>query len=286
MKMPTVVTVRTVHLYSNEPEALFVDLHNAQTETVLGPFNKDRIKSNSQYRNSELIPMDKRLIRIVNNIKDAKLRKKVYRLLERPTVKVGDRTYHGIPITDSPASIRHHHNYPGGFIEHTLALYELCTSLSRIVWRIYKCRVNSDLVICGVLLHDIFKPATYVQRDGGGYRPSNLAERIDHLTLASAELIRRGFPLDAVHVVTASHGQQYGPIGPMTIEALICHLGDYAEAKLNGDVLSAARFMVREMTGEEPQGLTGREAFAIVRAKTDRGWDGVKKRLSMQGRAS
>lgn len=161
-----------------------------------------------------------------------------------------------------------------------MALYDICTSLSRIVQRIYKCRVDVDLVVCGVLLHDVFKPVTYTQREGGGYRSSSLAERVDHLTLASAELIRRGFPLDAVHVVTASHGQQYGPMGPMTIEALICHLGDYAEAKLNGDVLSAARFMVREVTGEDPQILTGREAFAIVRAKTDNGWDGVRKHLS------
>jgi len=152
-------------------------------------------------------------------------------------------------------------------------------SLSGIVQRIYKCRVNTDLVIIGVLLHDIFKPATYAQTEGA-YHRSDLAERVDHLTLASAELIRRGFPLDAVHVVTASHGQQYGPIGPMTIEALICHLGDYTGAKLNGDVLNAARFMVREVTGEEPQRLSGQEAFAVVRTKTDRGWDGLREYLS------
>ncbi len=240
----------------------------------------DRIKCNPQYRNSELIALDKRLLRIVNKIRNRKLRKKVYELLDRPTIKIGGKTYSGISIDRSPASIRHHHNYPGGFIEHTTALYELCMSLSRIVQSIYNCRVDVDLVICGVLLHDIFKPATYAQREGGGYRSSSLAERVDHLTLASAELIRRGFPLDAVHVVTASHGQQYGPMGPMTIEALICHLGDYTEAKLNGDVLSAARFMVREVTGEEPHSLTGKEAFAIVRTKTDKGWDGVKQRVS------
>ena len=220
------------------------------------------------------------MLKIVNKIRDRGLRTKVLRILEHPTVRIGNKTYSGIPIEKSPASIRHHHNYPGGFIEHTLALYELCMSLSRIVQKIYACRVDSDLVLCGVLLHDAFKPATYSQRAGGGYRRSRLAERVDHLTLASAELIRRGFPLDAVHVVTASHGYQYGPIGPMTIEALICHLGDYCEAKLNGDILNAARFMVREVTGEEPLTMTGRDAFAIVRAKTDKGWDGVKATLS------
>jgi 7,8-dihydroneopterin 2',3'-cyclic phosphate phosphodiesterase len=144
--------------------------------------------------------------------------------------------------------------------------------------------VNNDLVICGVLLHDIFKPATYSRTEDGRYRMSPLAERLDHLTLASAELIRRGFPLDAVHVVAASHGRQYGPIGPMTIEALILHLGDSAEADLNGEVLSAARFMIREVTGEEPRALSGRDAFAIVRSKTDKGWEGVRQYVARLGR--
>lgn len=227
-----------------------------------------------------MIPLDRRLLSLVNKIKDTELRRKVHTLLENPSVKIGGKTFSGMPIESSPASIRHHHNYPGGFVEHTLALYELCMSLSRIVRRIYKCKVDSDLILCGVLLHDIFKPATYSRTDDGRYRPSVLAERVDHLTLASAELIRRGFPVDAVHVVAASHGRQYGPIGPMTIEALICHLGDSAEANLNGEVLSAARFMIREVTGEEPRSLTGKDAFAIVRLKTDKGWGGVKEYLT------
>jgi len=224
--------------------------------------------------------LNKRLLSIVGKIQDKKLRLKVHELLDNPSIKIGGKTFVGIPLSKSPASIWHHHNYPGGFIEHTMALYELSMSLLRIVQVIYKCKVDRDLVICGVLLHDIFKPATYAERDGIGYRRSLLAERLDHLTLASAELIRRGFPLDVVHVVAASHGREFGPIGPMTIEALICHLADFSEAKLNGDVLSAARFMIREATGEEPRTLNGKDAFAVIRAKTDKGWPGVKDYLS------
>lgn len=227
--------------------------------------------------------MDKRLITLVNKIRNRNLRKKVYALLNNPTVKIGGKTFSGLPIENAPASIRRHHSYPGGFIEHTLALYELCMSLSRVVRVVYGCKVDDDLVICGVLLHDVFKPATYSRTEDGRYGPSELAERVDHLTLASAELIRRGFPLDAVHVVAASHGRQYGPIGPMTLEALICHLGDSAEADLNGEVLSAARFMIRQVTGVEPSALSGKDAFAIVRAKTDKGWDGLKGYLSQSG---
>jgi len=224
--------------------------------------------------------LDKRLVRIVNQIRNKNLRKRVYGVLEKPSIRIGGRTFSGLPVEKAPASVWHHHNYPGGFIEHTIALYELCMCLSRIVEEIYDCRVDRDLVICGVLLHYVFKPATYQEKADGRYKRSGLAERLDHLTLASTELIRRGFPLDAVHVVAASHGRQYGPIGPMTIEALICHLGDQAEANLNGEILSAARFMVREVTGQEPATLTGKEAFLIVRTKTDKGWDGLRDHLA------
>jgi 7,8-dihydroneopterin 2',3'-cyclic phosphate phosphodiesterase len=224
--------------------------------------------------------LDKNLLRVVNSIRDRALRRKVLAVLKNPSIKIAERTYFGLPLEKSPASVWRHHSYPGGFIEHTLALYELSMSLARIVRTVYRCRVDMDIVTCGVLLHDIFKPATYNERESGRYRRSNLAERLDHLTLATAELIRRGFPLDVVHVVAASHGRQYGPIGPMTIEALILHLADRGEAELNGEILSAARFMVREVTGEEPQALTGREAFKVVRIKTDKGWDGLRDSLS------
>jgi 7,8-dihydroneopterin 2',3'-cyclic phosphate phosphodiesterase len=228
--------------------------------------------------------LNKDLVNLTNRIQDRALRAKVREVLQNPSVRIGGRSYSGLPLEKSPASVWRHHNYPGGFVEHTLALYELSMSLARIVRKVYRCRVDKDLVICGVLLHDIFKPATYRQIASGRYQRSNLAERLDHLSLATAELIRRGFPLDAVHVVAASHGRQYGPIGPMTIEALICHLADHTEAELNGEMLSAARFMIREVTGEEPQALTGREAFAVVRTKTDRGWNGLRDSLSRRNR--
>ena len=128
--------------------------------------------------------MDKNLLKVVDRIQDRDLRKKVYGLLQKPSIKIGGRTYSGMSIEKSPASVWHHHNYPGGFIEHTLALYELCMGLTKIVERVYGCRVDKDLVICGVLLHDIFKPATYNERSEGRYRRSDLAERLDHLTLA------------------------------------------------------------------------------------------------------
>ena len=108
---------------------------------------------------------------------------------------------------------------------------------------------------------------------------SPLGEKLDHLTLAVAELIRRGFPLEVVHIVCAHHGYEAGPIGPKTVEALIVHLADVADSRLNGEVLRAARYLALKATGEEITQLTSKEAFEILRVKAEKGWDELKKLL-------
>jgi len=52
---------------------------------------------------------------------------------------------------------------------------------------------------------------------------------------------------------------------------------------LNGEILNAARFMIRELFGEEPRQITGKDAFAIVRLKVDKGWDGVREYVARSG---
>jgi 7,8-dihydroneopterin 2',3'-cyclic phosphate phosphodiesterase len=128
-------------------------------------------------------------------------------------------------------------------------------------------------------VHDIFKPLTYIERESGTYASSPLAERLDHLTLGVAELIRRGFPLDIVHIMDAHMGWQHGPIGPRTIEALIVHLADMADSRLNGEVLRAAQYLLREGTGAELSRMTAKEAFEIVNTKTRKGWRAVPQAL-------
>ena len=64
---------------------------------------------------------------------------------------------------------------------------------------------------------------------------------------------------------------------PRTVEALVCHLADLVDSRLNGEVLRAARYLSRQATGTELSLLTSKEAFAIVHAKTSKGWDEAKK---------
>ena len=221
--------------------------------------------------------MNPRLERIINRIEDRSLRKKVIDLVTNPTVEIDGQVYAGLGLDRSPAGFSRHHSYPGGLLEHIVATAEIALTLCNIVKKVYRGKVDKDLVLCGVILHDIFKPLTYVEKEDGTYGSTPLAERLDHLTLIASELVRRGFPLGLIHIVSAHHGSQVGPIGPRTLEALICHLADSADSRLNGEVLRAARYLIKDATGEEPSRITSQEAFEIVSAKAIKGWKGVQE---------
>ena len=213
---------------------------------------------------------------LADKIGDKKLRKKVIELLENPTFEINGKKFSGLPFDVSPAGLSHHHCYPGGYIEHVVSTANLAIAMCKSVEKVYRGKVNRDLVIAGVLLHDIFKPATYIVKENGGYGSSRLADYLDHLSLVTSELVRRGFPLELIHVVSAHHGD-YGPIRPHTVEALICHLADLMDSRLNGKVLNAAAYLTRKAVGEELRGLTSKEAFEIVHSKSEEGWEGVAK---------
>jgi len=213
---------------------------------------------------------------LADKIRDKKLRRKVIELLENPTFEINGKKYSSLPLDVSPAGLSHHHCYPGGYIEHVVSTANLALAMCNSVEKVYHGKVNRDLVIAGVLLHDIFKPATYIVNKNGSYSSTRLADYMDHLSLVISELVRKGFPLELVHIVSAHHGD-YGPIGPHTVEALICHLADLMDSRLNGKVLSAAVYLTRKAVGEELQGLTSKEAFEIVHSKAVEGWEGVAK---------
>lgn len=215
--------------------------------------------------------------KIVSKIKDESLRGKVIRLLEDPTIEIEGRAYEGMPLDVAPAGLSRHHSYRGGLIEHMVSTAEIALKICDVVNRVYRSKVDRDLVLSGVILHDILKVLTYELREDGSYEVTPLAERIDHLTLIVSELVRREFPLDLIHIVCAHHGGQAGPIWPRTIEALICHLADLTDSRLNGEVLRAARYLSRQATGEELQQVNSKEAFEIVHSKVVEGWEGVAK---------
>lgn len=221
--------------------------------------------------------MDIRLKRLVNRIRNNALRNRTLEFLENLTVKIGDKTFSGLPLDMSPAGLSRHHSYPGGFIEHTVATAEIALNLCGVVENVYGGKVNRDFVLAGAVLHDIFKPLTYEVRENGSYAMNSLGTYLDHINLALSEMVRRGFPLEVVHIVAAHHGGEAGPVWPRTVEALICHLADLADSQLNGEVLRAARYLSREATGIELPFHNSKDAYEIINAKVSKGWNGVRE---------
>ncbi len=220
--------------------------------------------------------MDSRLKRIINKIRDESLRHKIFDLIEKPSIEIDGKVYEGLPFEIAPASTFHHHNYPGGLLEHVLSATKIALVLCDCVEKIYHGKVERDTVISGVILHDLYKTLTYEERENGAYGFSPLAERVDHLSLIVSEMTRREFPLDLIHAVCAHHGD-IGPIKPKTVEALICYLADLIDSQLNGEVIKAAKYLVKEATGEALEKITAKEAFEIVHSKKVGGWDHLRR---------
>lgn len=220
--------------------------------------------------------LNRKLKVLANGIRDKSLRGKVVEILKDPSFKVAGERYAGLSLDVSPAGRSHHHCYPGGYVEHVVSTARIALAMCDSVEKVYHGKINRDLVLAAVLLHDVFKTVTYVERKNGGYDSTRLADFLDHLSLATVELVRKDFPLELIHVVSSHHGD-YGPIKPRTIEALVCHLADFADSRLNGEVLNAAGYLSRRATGEELFCMNSKEAFEIVRSKALEGWEGVAK---------
>ena len=220
--------------------------------------------------------LNPKLKEIADKIQNAELRDKVLSFLENPTFVLNGKVYSGPSFDVSPGGLAYHHRYEGGYIEHVVGSAKLAFALCDVTEQVYGGTVNRDLVTAGILLHDIFKPATYAQNERGDFIMSPLADYLDHISLATSELVRRDFPIELVHIVAAHYGR-HGLTKPRTVEALICHLADDVDSQLNGQVLNAAAFLSQKATGEQLPKLTAKEAFEIVHAKATEGWNGVQK---------
>lgn len=209
----------------------------------------------------------KALKKLLNMIQDTNLRNTVQNILIIPKLTHEDENLKnlGLPLESSPASKKRHHSYPKGLIDHTVVVANLFLALSDAAENIYGGKVNHDLVLAGALLHDICKPITYV-KEKRGYHFSYIGEKLGHLTLILCELYKKNASLELLHVIATHHGMA-GPIAPKTIEALILHVADVADATLNREILRAANFLIQTYTGEDFQLTTAKEVFDIISAK-------------------
>lgn len=136
-----------------------------------------------------------------------------------------------------PAAVRHHGAVVGGLLEHTVNVTLIAYRLTQL----YTC--NRELVLAGALLHDIGKLKELGEQVGVGF--TAMGSMFGHIILGAQyvqEHARQVCELDEstcqdlLHIILAHHGtKEFGsPVCPVTVEALVVHLADMAEAKLTG----------------------------------------------------
>lgn len=216
---------------------------------------------------------------LVEAIGDGDLREGVRELLAVPAIDLeGER----LAFDEAPGGAYVHHAYEGGLLQHTLAVARISLAMCDDVERLYGGEVDRDVVLAGALIHDVMKCYAYSRVGGGRFRTSALGERMDHLTLLVAELYKRGFPLEVIHVVASHHGEQ-SPIKPKTLEALIVSIADLADSEFSRQSLRAAEYLLRESTGRREFFGSSERALELLRLKAREGWEGVRRFGSGKG---
>jgi len=144
---------------------------------------------------------------------------------------------HQEPLRAWPAAQVIHHAYRGGLLEHITKMAEV----GRLVSHAYG--ADWDLVLAGIILHDIGKLQELAYEGGSGNytRDGNL---VGHIALGivmvrEASNAISGFPDDLrahiEHLVASHHGarERGSPVEPRTVEAFILAAIDELDAKLN-----------------------------------------------------
>lgn len=135
-----------------------------------------------------------------------------------------------------PASPVGHHAELGGLLKHTAEVAAIARGIARTT------AADADLVLAGVLLHDIGKLEAY--RWDGPFSATDRGHLYGHVVLGSLMLeraVRGADPMPCTeeeldllqHLILSHHGrQEYGaPVAPMTLEAEILHHADLASAR-------------------------------------------------------
>jgi 3'-5' exoribonuclease len=156
----------------------------------------------------------------------------ILRRLARETLDL-----YGDELREHPAAKSMHHAYRGGLLEHVVSMAELAIRICE-----HYRDVDRDLVILGVLFHDLGKLREL------GAMPANdytLEGRLIGHVVIGRDLLRdrcraiEGFPEDIQmlleHLVLSHQGKKEfaSPVEPMTPEALVLHFVDDLDSKLN-----------------------------------------------------
>jgi 3'-5' exoribonuclease len=163
-------------------------------------------------------------------------------VLRRLLLAVMDHSEVAPRLSTTPAATGNHHAYRAGLIEHTLSMMRIATLLGRHYAAYYPGLIDADLLVAGVLLHDLGKVWELEGELVTTY--STVGNLVGHIPMGSAFIERVARELGDVpqelvwelqHLILSHHGQyEFGsPKLPATPEAQILHYIDNLDAKTN-----------------------------------------------------
>lgn len=204
-------------------------------------------KNNLQVNINFIAPVKENEIEQFRFVKSAPLSKdELYQQLNYYLDLIKNETLHTITselIKDNlsafltyPAAISVHHDFEGGLAYHTLSMAKIGEFLSSQ----YKF-IDKDLLISGILLHDIGKT---IEFEGDiAYRYSLKGKLLGHISIMSSMIENKAKELHLEndekivlleHLILSHHGEyEFGsPILPQTAEAILLNLIDNVDSKM------------------------------------------------------
>lgn len=168
------------------------------------------------------------LLAAIERIQEPHLRRLCQELFAEPSFAAAYRS--------APAGKGWHHAHVGGLVEHVAAMLELAAVLNS-----QHPSLDRDLLVAGVLLHDLGKVEELVWRSHVEY--TDAGRLVGHLVQGCLLVSRRidaqpEFPaelrLRLLHVIVSHHGSldRGSPKPPMTLEAMAVHLLDQLDSQV------------------------------------------------------
>ena len=194
-----------------------------------------------------------KVLSLIDSFQDQDLKRLLKSIFENPDIAEAYKR--------APAAKSMHHARLGGLLEHVSSVLNLAVAVSAN----YE-DVDRDLLISGVLLHDLGK--IYELKSDRSFEYSDAGLLLGHIPIGSAWLGRccdeiKGFPprlkMLLLHMVLSHHGKrEFGsPQLPAFPEALALHFIDDLDSKLEIMRTATAELTDGEVWSRYPKGLEG-----------------------------
>jgi len=209
-----------VNLFQNKVQLIIQDItRNDSSQIDMSEFIPSSVKS------SEV--MFENLLKIIEGVNDKYIKELLVNILFDSEIARRMKIW--------PAGKTIHHAYQGGLLEHTLKCAKVGVHLADLY------NVNYDILIAGLILHDIGK--IYELTDGPVFDYTEEGKLIGHV-IKSVEVFEkfvsrisdfpRGIRLHLKHIILSHHGEyEYGSAKlPSTKEAFLVNLIDQIDSKM------------------------------------------------------